>query len=585
MAFKFRAFAAPSAAAATASPVAPAEARPVSPPSAATNFRETIDLLEADLAQLIADVQRATEDVRNGSRSASQALDAIQERSIGLAEQCREARVNAQQFAASTEQLAGSSQEIGAQVRKAGALADGANAAVQDAGRSIEGLRLSSTEIGKVVGLIAAIAKQTQLLALNATIEAARAGEAGRGFAVVASEVKALSVQTQKATEEIASKIAHLRENAEQSIVAVGRVTQAIEAIRPAFAVVTGAVEEQGAATGELLHTARRTTEFIARVADTADASAALAGDAGTACGQIDKSSHRASELGDKLRNRFTIFLRQSEFGDRRAHERLPCDLLVVLSPPGRPAQSAQAADICEGGMLLRPQGAEALRAGDTLTADIAGIGQVRARIVNRSSLGVHVQFVDVGVAAKTALAKRIAAIREENAEFAERAKAGAREIEAALEQGVDSGRISRDALFDTVYEPIAGTNPQQYRTQALDFLEAALPPIQERLKASDPRMAFCAAVDRNAYLPVHNMIYSQPQRPNDPAWNMANARNRRIFDDRAGLAAARNVRPVLIQSYPRDMGGGVTVMMREIDAPIRVFGRHWGGFRTAYKL
>jgi methyl-accepting chemotaxis protein len=26
-------------------------------------------------------------------------------------------------------------------------------------------------------------------------------------------------------------------------------------------------------------------------------------------------------------------------------------------------------------------------------------------------------------------------------------------------------------------------------------------------------------------------------------------------------------------------------VMMREIDVPIRVKGRHWGGFRTAYKL
>jgi methyl-accepting chemotaxis protein len=24
---------------------------------------------------------------------------------------------------------------------------------------------------------------------------------------------------------------------------------------------------------------------------------------------------------------------------------------------------------------------------------------------------------------------------------------------------------------------------------------------------------------------------------------------------------------------------------MREIDVPIRIRGRHWGGFRTAYKL
>ena len=31
-------------------------------------------------------------------------------------------------------------------------------------------------------------------------------------------------------------------------------------------------------------------------------------------------------------------------------------------------------------------------------------------------------------------------------------------------------------------------------------------------------------------------------------------------------------------------MGNGV-VMMREIDAPVRVFGKHWGGFRTAYKI
>ncbi len=75
----------------------------------------------------------------------------------------------------------------------------------------------------------------------------------------------------------------------------------------------------------------------------------------------------------------------------------------------------------------------------------------------------------------------------------------------------------------------------------------------------------------------MHNAIYSRPQRADDPAWNVANCRNRRIFDDRAGLSAARNVRPYLIQSYPRDMGNGVVIMMREIDAPIRVFGQSLG--------
>jgi methyl-accepting chemotaxis protein len=97
--------------------------------------------------------------------------------------------------------------------------------------------------------------------------------------------------------------------------------------------------------------------------------------------------------------------------------------------------------------------------------------------------------------------------------------------------------------------------------------------------------MAFCAMIDTNGYLPVHNKIYSHPQRPGDATWNTANSRNRRIFNDAAGLAAGRNQRAYLIQSYARDMGNGNTVMMREIDVPIRIKGRHWGGFRTAYRL
>ena len=64
----------------------------------------------------------------------------------------------------------------------------------------------------------------------------------------------------------------------------------------------------------------------------------------------------------------------------------------------------------------------------------------------------------------------------------------------------------------------------------------------------------------------------------------MANSRNRRVFADRAGLAAARNTRPFLLQAYRRDMGGGQLVRLKEADAPITVCGRHWGTVRLAYK-
>ena len=128
----------------------------------------------------------------------------------------------------------------------------------------------SSAAIGNVVNLIAQIARQTTLLALNSTIEAARAGEAGRGFAVVATEVKALAVQTQNATEEITKKIEALQRDAAGSVDAVHRISQAIEAIRPVFENVNGAVAEQNATTGEMADNAASASSFIVSVGDSA---------------------------------------------------------------------------------------------------------------------------------------------------------------------------------------------------------------------------------------------------------------------------------------------------------------------------
>jgi methyl-accepting chemotaxis protein len=158
-----------------------------------------------------------------------------------------------------------------------------------------------------------------------------------------------------------------------------------------------------------------------------------------------------------------------------------------------------------------------------------------------------------------------------------------AQQIAEAFADALTSGEITEADLFDSSYTPIAGTDPAQVLTRFVTLTDRLLPPIQEPVLNLDPRIVFCAAVDRNGYLPTHNRKFAQPQSA-DPVWNAANCRNRRIFDDRVGLKAGRSTAPFLLQVYRRDMGGGQSALMKDLSAPITVGGRHWGGLRLAYR-
>jgi methyl-accepting chemotaxis protein len=167
---------------------------------------------------------------------------------------------------------------------------------------------------------------------------------------------------------------------------------------------------------------------------------------------------------------------------------------------------------------------------------------------------------------------------------FIEAVQQAAAKIGKLFEAAVARGDITTDDLFDGHYVPIAGTDPQQFMTRFTTFTDRVLPAVQEPLLKLDERVAFCAAVDTRGYLPTHNLKFSQPQRE-DPVWNSANCRNRRLFNDRTGLAAGSHTKPFLLQTYRRDMGGGAFVLMKDASAPIFVNGRHWGGFRMGYRV
>ncbi|MEG3640602.1 methyl-accepting chemotaxis protein [Magnetococcus sp. PR-3] len=160
-----------------------------------------------------------------------------------------------------------------------------------------------------------------------------------------------------------------------------------------------------------------------------------------------------------------------------------------------------------------------------------------------------------------------------------------AAQIGKIFENAIANGRITQQELFDTDYQPIPNTNPQQHLVPCVAITDSELPPLQEAMLDFDEKVAFCAAVDKNGFLPTHNNKFSHPQNPDDPDWNAGNCRNRRIFDDRTGLAAGRNTKNFLLQTYKRDMGGGNFVLMKDLSAPIYVHGKHWGGLRLGYRV
>ena len=157
--------------------------------------------------------------------------------------------------------------------------------------------------------------------------------------------------------------------------------------------------------------------------------------------------------------------------------------------------------------------------------------------------------------------------------------------ISQALDAAVQSGRISLADLFDEAYKPVVGSNPAQHLTRFNKLTDELLPELQEPVLSALPGVVFCIAADRNGYIATHNRAYCHPQRAGDVVWNTAHSRWRRIFNDRTGLASARNQRPFLLQTYRRDMGGGQHVLLKEAAAPIVVQGRHWGGLRLAYRF
>jgi methyl-accepting chemotaxis protein len=168
---------------------------------------------------------------------------------------------NVQIVAAAAEELSAAANEVDQRLANATRVVRLALDEAQTTHAGIDRLAKTSQKIGDVVQLIRNIAEQTNLLALNATIEAARSGAAGRGFAVVASEVKALSIQTANATQEISSQILEIQSSTRDSVESIGRMATRMKEVDTYMESVAASAQEQTRATGSISHSVTSTAD------------------------------------------------------------------------------------------------------------------------------------------------------------------------------------------------------------------------------------------------------------------------------------------------------------------------------------
>ncbi len=154
-----------------------------------------------------------------------------------------------------------------------------------------------------------------------------------------------------------------------------------------------------------------------------------------------------------------------------------------------------------------------------------------------------------------------------------------ARKVEEIAERWIASKEVTPERLFSFLYYPVPNTDPPKFNTEWDRLADRDVQAIEEAVLAKSQTIVFAVLVDKNGYLPTHNLRYSQPLTGN-PAADLVNNRTKRIFNDRTGIQAAKSTAPFLVQRYQRDTGE----QMVDLSVPVYVRDQHWGAVRIGYR-
>jgi methyl-accepting chemotaxis protein len=254
-------------------------------------LRGMADTVEVETSAAVERVAGEGKRVAGSASAMAESAVTVGERSQVVAHAAELALSNAQTVAGAAEQLSASIREISSRVENSSVMVGHVVGLGQKAGDTVTHLTQALERIGDVAGLISDIARRTHMLALNATIEAQRAGIAGKGFAVVADEVKHLAEQTSQSTEEISRQIVDLRQVGGQVAGEIEIMLASISEISGVSSSIAAAVQQQDAATQEI----------VRNVVETSDAAREVSTHIGQVAVEASKTGERATEVRSLL--------------------------------------------------------------------------------------------------------------------------------------------------------------------------------------------------------------------------------------------------------------------------------------------
>jgi methyl-accepting chemotaxis protein len=168
---------------------------------------------------------------------------------------------------------------------------------------------------------------------------------------------------------------------------------------------------------------------------------------------------------------------------------------------------------------------------------------------------------------------------------FVELALQGATDIQMAVDSALAAKEVTMAAVFDTIYRPVAGSNPPQFETNFNAMADKLVQPILDCAIALDPRIIVAVISDVNGYLPTHASSKSHPQRPNDPAWNALHCRNKCNFMDDATARAVKSDADFMLTTYRQNLGLHGYRTVKNVFVPLYLGGKRWGNFEVAYSF